>query len=297
MPLDTTSSTEGVDTTEDTEGTDDEIGESTDTDTDAGESTDTDTGTDTGRNPLGGCWDEAWAGDELPVIFFGDTSELLDDAVGSCGDDSTPDYSLRFTAPWTGSFEFDTTGSEFDTVVYINEGGCEGSELACNDNFLVLESRVLIDLEEGQTVTATVDGADAFSLGNFTLTVDVAPDPECETTMLTPPLPLLFQGDTTELEDQLASACGGAGAPEALFRFIPPGPGTYRVDTSGSSFDTVLYILDACDEAPLACNDDNDLDLQSELILELNPSDKPTIVVDGRGPGDFGAFLLNIEEI
>src|SRR5687768_18215781 len=41
---------------------------------------------------------------------------------------------LKFTAQRPGVYEFDTFGSDFDTVLYTQEGGCDGPESACNDD-------------------------------------------------------------------------------------------------------------------------------------------------------------------
>jgi hypothetical protein len=243
------------------------------------------------------CWDDTWSGDVLPHVILGNTTDHFDMFTGSCGDGPAPNWELGFIAPWDGHFAFDTSGSSFDTVVYVHDGECGDKELACNDDFIGLDSRVVVELDEGELITVSVDGTGPFEQGLFTLEISEAVLPVCETEFVLPALPTIVLGDTSDADSQLASGCGGEGAPERLYEFVAPGPGSYRFDTFGSSFDTVLYALDECEEAPLACNDDADFDIQSELVLNLAGGQHVMIVVDGFGPGDAGPFLLNVEEV
>ena len=62
------------------------------------------------------------------------------------------DLSFSFTAPMTASYAFSTFGSDFDTLLAAYDG-CDGTELACNDEAIVsIQSKVLLDLEAGETV-------------------------------------------------------------------------------------------------------------------------------------------------
>src|SRR5438874_11044543 len=72
-------------------------------------------------------------GSNVPVMTSGTT-------VGSgkqLGDPScmktfgAPDVTFRWTAPGTGTFQIDTHDSDFDTVLWVLDGTCTGSELAC----------------------------------------------------------------------------------------------------------------------------------------------------------------------
>lgn len=243
------------------------------------------------------CWDRTYAGETLPAVFFDNTIGRTDDGTGSCGIEAAPDFQLGFVAPWTGTFTFDAAGSSFDTVLYLHDGECGDVELACNDDFISLDSKLTVELEESQIVTVTVDGTGPFEEGPLVLTVSETIPPICETEKLKPPLPKVVVGDTSDALSELASDCGGEGAPERIYEFQAPGPGTYRFSTEGSEFDTVLYTLEDCVEAPLECNDDVDFELHSELIVEVSPGEKLLIVVDGHDEDDMGAFVLLAEEL
>ncbi|MEX1362521.1 MAG: hypothetical protein AB1Z98_05305 [Nannocystaceae bacterium] len=113
---------------------------------------------------------------ELDLAWFvgspaatGSTIGEDEDLMQSCGAGGGPDSVLRFIAPSSGNFVFDTVGSDFDTVLSIY-AGCEGPELACNDDFEDLSSRVDIDLVSGQEVLVVVGGY-AGSIGSWALRI------------------------------------------------------------------------------------------------------------------------------
>jgi hypothetical protein len=243
------------------------------------------------------CWDRTWSGDTLPVVLFDNTIGRNDDFTGSCGIGAAPDFQLGFQAPWSGEFTFDTEGSSFDTVVFIHSGECGELELGCNDDFIGLDSKLTVSLQKYDLVTVTVDGTGPFEEGPLVLTISEADPPVCETDLVIPALPAQVVGDTTDGLSELESNCGGADTPERLYEFVAPGPGSYRFSTAGSSFDTVLSMFDACADPALACNDDVDFELHSELIVELDGGDKRLVVVDGHDPDDFGAFVLTVEQL
>ncbi|MCX8072269.1 MAG: hypothetical protein N3C12_07450 [Candidatus Binatia bacterium] len=76
-----------------------------------------------------------------------------------------------YTAPFSGTFEFSTEGSEFDTLLAVRLGTCSGVELRCNDDVVggsSVASRLRVDLAIGQTVVLVVAGKDSAS-GRFVL--------------------------------------------------------------------------------------------------------------------------------
>ena len=80
--------------------------------------------------------DPADACSAAPVVsdgaFTGSNLYASTDGSSSCG--GTGDIWWRFQAPTTGVTTFDTCGSDFDTVLSIRSG-CNGPELACNNNY------------------------------------------------------------------------------------------------------------------------------------------------------------------
>ena len=82
-----------------------------------------------------------------------------------------PEREFWWTAPATGTYVIDTSGSSYDTLIFVREGGCNGLELACNDDTPQdLTSAVQVDLVAGQIISIFVDGFSG--TGSFNLHID-----------------------------------------------------------------------------------------------------------------------------
>ncbi len=110
-------------------------------------------------------------------------------------------------------------------------------------------------------------------------------------------VPQTINGDTTGLGGNHAPSCGAGGGEDATIQFTAPADGTYIFDTSGSAFDTVLALLDACGGNELDCNDDepSGMSLSSELTLAMTMGQTVIVVVDSFD-GEVGPFTLNITQ-
>ncbi|MBI4819989.1 MAG: DUF4215 domain-containing protein [Deltaproteobacteria bacterium] len=106
------------------------------------------------------------------AVFTGATTAASDDFEPTCAaSDGAPDLSLSWTAPSAGTFEVDTVGSDFDTVLTVLNGGCGGSEVVCDDDGAgSLRSRARIATTAGQTFALLVDGFGAAS-GNVVVNI------------------------------------------------------------------------------------------------------------------------------
>lgn len=99
------------------------------------------------------------------------------------------------------------------------------------------------------------------------------------------PLPSTVMGSSLGEDSEFSSGCGGAGAPDVAFTFVAPADGDYTFDTQGTTFDTVLYVLDGfCSGPVLQCNDDGVVGTnQSMLSVPLLQDQEVTVVVDAFG--------------
>jgi hypothetical protein len=107
-----------------------------------------------------------------------------------------------------------------------------------------------------------------------------------------------YTGTTRGSHNDLGGSCGGALTPDEALQWVAPQTGTVTINTFGTDFDTILYVLEgSCTGPELVCNDDapGAPGWQSEVTLEVTEGDVLIIVVDGWGPGDEGPFQLNIE--
>jgi hypothetical protein len=88
------------------------------------------------------------------------------------------------------------------------------------------------------------------------------------------------------------------GAADGFVRWAPQGTGPVIIDTLGTTFDTALYVIAACDSTTdIACNDDITFPgvVQSRLEIDNHAeNDDVVVVVDGFAAPDFGAYRLNI---
>ncbi len=105
-------------------------------------------------------------GDQLPVTVSGSTLGLSNAFTPGCVPAVGPEATFSWTAPFAGTFTFDTLGSSYDTVLSLRDGGCGGSEIACNDDAQGVSSKVTTSLAANQTIVVVVDG---FGGGSYTL--------------------------------------------------------------------------------------------------------------------------------
>lgn len=109
----------------------------------------------------------------IPYTDYGTTVGAVNNFSSSaCGGNTAPDKIYSYTPSYTGYFNFNTFGSNFDTQLYVRTGGaCPGStEVACNDDAFSSQSQVVVLLNGGQTYYVIVDGFQSYS-GNFTLNI------------------------------------------------------------------------------------------------------------------------------
>jgi hypothetical protein len=106
---------------------------------------------------------------EVPVSFQGVTP-IVDDLEPPCAAPGSPETTLVYIVPVTGTYVFDTFGAQHDTVLYIiDSNGC--GALACNDDAPeTLQSEVTVSLTANQQVLVVLDG---FGGDNGPATVNV----------------------------------------------------------------------------------------------------------------------------
>lgn len=103
------------------------------------------------------------------AMHSGGTSGLGNARSGSCGGADAEETTLEVFIEGSATYRFDTAGSDFDTVLYVRDGGCDGAELVCNDNAGGgPHSEVTLALTAGQTIVIVVDGASGVC-GNYVL--------------------------------------------------------------------------------------------------------------------------------
>ena len=103
----------------------------------------------------------------------GVTSGISQHSSDECGGGG-PEQTWRFTAPVEGEYEFNTFGTQWDTVLYVR-GDCDRPQASdrCDDDTDNLQSRVYRQMAIGETVTVFVDGFGGNHSGAYFLEIDV----------------------------------------------------------------------------------------------------------------------------
>jgi hypothetical protein len=237
----------------------------------------------------------------IPSQISGSTLFANDSATSSSGLEGGPDVAFKVSVGQGEDLVLDTQGSEFDTVLYVRSGSCNGTEIASNDNsFGRKTSRIILDSLEAGDYFVFVDGKSAADRGDFTLNIEtgqVPPNDDCENA-LEIQVPSTQFGSTQFANDSTNSMTDGCPSNEAdvAFRFTLNEPELLDLDTDGSEFDTVLYLRSGpCgSETELACNDDW-LGVTSRIddfVSTPLPAGQYTVYVDGNG--EAGTFTLNV---
>ncbi|MEZ4240653.1 MAG: hypothetical protein R3F59_31780 [Myxococcota bacterium] len=278
--------------------------------------------------PLPACADGA-----LTAAATGQTQGEADDFQPSCTEPlGAPDLAFGFLAPHAGRYAFDTRGSAFDTVLTVLDG-CDGDELACNDDLDDddTDSEVLVTLAAGQQVVVVVDGYDDVSAGLFALTATAVPDaeaacgdgldddrdgridcidPDCAAEAACAPacpdrvavgFPTTVTGSTVGRPDEERGPCDSSAddgeateAPDESISFTAPWDGTYGFATVRPATDfDSLLVARFGCGGPLAGCDDTWSHGGESLGLDLRAGDTVVVSVDGYG-GRAGSYELAI---
>ena len=102
-------------------------------------------------------------------------------------------------------------------------------------------------------------------------------------------------GGTTSGASNTQGSCGGANAPEAVFKLVLTQASDVFATTHGTTWNTVLYMRQSCcDGTEIACNDDADNRTTSVIQQSNLGAGTYYIYVDGFSSTDMGAFTLDV---
>lgn len=160
--------------------------------------------------------------------------------------------------------------------------------------------------ESGTTAVPTTTAPDPDSTSGPTTSEPGSSGPDdttgepplaCVEAVLDPPLGAgVAEVDTAPAGDDTSGSCGGDGSPDAAYQWDVPYDGFFVLDTEGSDFDTLLYVLDDCGGSELACNDNAEGSVSSQVVAPFVMGDRVVVVVDGNA-GESGQARLNINPV
>jgi hypothetical protein len=206
----------------------------------------------------------------------------------------------RWTAPSNGCFEFNTSGSRFDTVLCLYTGtNLTGlSTVGCIDDApgLSLSSRVTFVATSNVVYRVRIGGFVADSMGNYVLNWRVSPPPVNDHfTNAT----VLF-GSFGPVGGNNCGATSDSGEPlnsgrTVWWKWVSPSNDCAFFSTSGSSFDTLLSVFTGPSLASLEllkANDDESPNVTSSRVeFQSQAGATYWIRVDGFS-GDIGEIIL-----
>ncbi|MBK9188148.1 MAG: immunoglobulin domain-containing protein [Phycisphaerales bacterium] len=177
------------------------------------------------------------------------------------------DLWFRWTATFSGNCRIDTCGATYDTIVSVFDQ-CNGSQLACNDNYEIgpstgcssSRSRAHLSVTQGTQYLIRVANASASSFSSYTCQLSINPAPaesggnNCSSPLTAVLGTNLF--DTNEATPDGFPSCVTQTSRDIWFSFTPPVSGRLRAATCpGTTWNTVLSIHDGCFGQEYACND------------------------------------------
>jgi hypothetical protein len=121
-------------------------------------------------SPLPACVDQDLGSSVGSPVASGTTVGQNEAMPQNCGGNGAVDFVLRFIAPAAANYQFNTTGSTYDTVLSLHDT-CGGAPLTCNDDSNgTLQSTVNLAMAAGQQVLIAVSGYSG-ATGNWTLNI------------------------------------------------------------------------------------------------------------------------------
>ncbi len=230
---------------------------------------------------------------------------------------TSPDVVYSYTPGGDCSIDITLCGlTDYDSKLYVYEGSCPGTLVACNDDECVSElgqsyvSELLgVGLSGGVTYYIIVDGYGGDS-GNYE--IDVTGDcgggggngETCGEAIIVGSLPYSALGTTVGFANDYDEACPytGSSSPDVAYRYTPAANETIEISLCGAGtfYDTKLYVYEnSCPGTLTACNDDACPGYISELSeaynaeVALSAGSTYYIIVDGYG-GDAGDYQIDI---
>lgn len=186
----------------------------------------------------------------------------------------------------TGGQITGATGGELSSGGSSEQGGSEAGS----------ESPATGGSEDG-TGGATGGTEEAATGGSDVEPVDDEPTLACVADLLgTESLGEVLATSTAGREDQFTLSCASGASNDVAYEFHAPASDYYVFDTGGSTIDTVLALVSDCDGTELACNDNTEDTLQSEVLSYLEEGQTVAVVVDGN-TGESGDVQLHVSQV
>lgn len=248
-------------------------------------------------------------------VVTGNNVLALDDYQARDGSGANAqDVVFTFDLDAPGQAIIDVAGSEYQIDLYIRtdcedpssevafEARTSGKGIPPFDTLLPrpLPAPLLANLPAGKYylfLDADNGAGVPYRLGNYRLRFDVGPPVRGDRCDYPFELPLegSVQGSTRTMFDDYRTESAGFGGRDVVFEVTASSPTTLHIDTTGSTFDTVLYVRSSCDDpaTEIASTDDEGQSWQAALDVTV-PAGTSFVILDGWDRTASGAFKVTV---
>lgn len=190
--------------------------------------------------------------------------------------------------------------SSYDGAVYLRSACADAStELTCNDDYQDTRHSLATATVDPGRYFVYADGFSTASSGDYSLTADVVPaagsgaagDTCAGATVWVPGADLT--ADTFTMGDDATGSCGGAGAPDAVYRLNLTSRSRVRASFTTAEFPPVMYLQRTCGDqtSEVFCLDGR----SSTPIDQTLAAGTYYLVVDGADQNAFGAAAVHVQ--
>jgi hypothetical protein len=229
------------------------------------------------------------------VVQTATTADMADNAQATCGGGAQgADAAWRAEIALRSRVRIVEHSDEVAPIVHVRRACAdEQSELACGEAGSGAGDAAVTGLFEPGAYTVLADSRERDSTGRYTLLLETAPPAGSGVTADgcgdAAPLGVgpvgSVPGDTFAARDDVAGTCGGAGAPDVVYRIEVPRKSRLVASLDGEEAPHVLVVWRHCGErsAEVVCG---------RSVDEVLPPGTYYVAVDGAVADAFGRFTL-----
>ncbi|MGD8787385.1 MAG: serine protease [Phycisphaerales bacterium] len=233
---------------------------------------------------------------EMGIQYSGTTENATGDSESGCSFSDDRDVWYIFTPTQSGLVSISLSGSSFDTTLAVYDE-CGGTELACNDDAVGLQSEIAMQVETGSSYLIRIAGFD-HDTGDYVLTLNsttALENDEC-IDAIEVEVGVSYSGSTRGATGDTTSGCSNSDDLDVWHIFTPTQSEVVSISLLDSEFDTTLAIYDGCGGTELACNDDAGWEVQSEITMQVEGGFSYFIRIAGYDH-ETGDYVLTISSV
>ena len=229
------------------------------------------------------------------VVQTATTVGLADDARATCGNGAQgADAAWRAEIPTRSRVRIVEHSDEVAPIVHVRRACAdEQSEVACGESGGAPGDAAVAGVFDAGSYTVLADARERDSTGRYTLLLDTAPlagtgvpgDGCGDAAPLGAGSAGSVMGDTFAARDDVSGTCGGAGAPDVIYRVEVPRRSRFVASLDGEEAPHVLVLWRRCADraAEVTCG---------RAVDEILAPGSYYIAVDGASAEAFGRFAL-----